>query len=116
MSKEKLTEYYRVGLLDWMGSGFEGLRFDTLEQAIEGGRSVLTSSAYAYLYSSVLISKVKQLSDREREEEEVLILEKQPETWKIVEIEPKDFDEKSLYRYGDVDAYKKEIERMQKKS
>jgi len=114
MIKKRLTEYYRAVLLDWILSGFEVQDFETLEEAVKHAREVLNSSAYGHLYSSVLIEFHKKLSDHECEVDEVLVVEKQPETWKIVEIEAKDFNEKSLYRYGDLKEYKQEIARRRK--
>ena len=110
--KEYLRKKYEAVLLDWMGSGFEVQRFDTLEEAVEDAKRILTEeSPYRHLYSSILISKVKQVSENVFDAEEVLIVENQPETWKIVEIKPEEFEEKSLFRYS-LEMYKDEIERQ----
>lgn len=107
--KEHQRKRYEAMLLDWMGSGFEVPRFDTVEEAVEEAKRILTEGRYARLYSSILISEIKQDSENVYETEEVLIVEKQPETWKIVEIKPEEFEEKSLYRYN-WEMYKNDIE------
>ena len=110
--KEHLRKKYQAVLLDWMGSGFEVPVYDTLEEAVEDAKKILTEeSPYCHLYSSILISKVKNVSGHLHEEHEVLIVEKQPETWKIVEIKPEEFEKKSLFRYS-LEMYKDEIERQ----
>lgn len=114
MGKKRLTEYYQIVLLDWILCGFEVQNFETLEEAVVEARKVLNSSAYGHLYSSVLIEFHKRISDHRFESTEILVVEKQPETWKIVEIEAKDFRKKSLYRYGDLKEYKQEIEHRRK--